>query len=305
MSMELYKKHRPRTLEKVLGASSTTAALDNMLKKGTLPHTILMTGPSGCGKTTIARILKKRLACHDMDFKEINCADSTGIDTIREIARLMPLSPTGGKVRVWLLDEVHMLSTAAQNAALKIFEDTPDHVYFFLCTTDPQKLIKTINTRCCKMPVYDLTYDDLIALMERVLAREKKKLSDEVIEEIAGSAQGSARTALVLLDKIINLEEKDQLKAIAQKLAEDNEAIDLCRALLAKKPVWQTVGKILQNLKGEPESTRYSVLMYARKVLLDNGSHEAYSIICAFENNFYDSKKAGLARACYEAIFSD
>ena len=303
MTTELYKKHRPRALNKMIGAETTVAALENMLAKGTLPHTLLFHGPSGCGKTTLARILKDRLDCHDMDFKEINCSDFRGIDTIREISYLMHLSPTGGKVRIWLLDEVHQLSKDGQNAALKILEDTPSHVYFFLYTTDHRKLMITILTRCCEMPVRLLTHDELESLVNKICKRENVQISEDIREDIVIGAQGSARTALVLLDKILNLKPEEQTEAIQQKLAEENEAIDLCRALFAKKS-WEQITAILKNLKGDPEQVRYAVLGYARSVLLGHKDPMAYKIICAFENNFYDSKNAGLIRACFEAVFA-
>ncbi len=129
---ELYKKHRPKEFKKMVGNVSTVQTLVNMIKRDTLPHTILFHGPSGCGKTTLARILKNQLDCSDVDFKELNCSDHRGVDTIREITRTMNMAPTGGKVRIWLLDEVHQMTKDAQNAALKIFEDTPNHVYFLL-----------------------------------------------------------------------------------------------------------------------------------------------------------------------------
>jgi len=300
---ELYKTHRPRSLRAIIGAESSTAALINMLEKKTLPHTILFSGPSGCGKTTMARILKTELKCHDMDFKEMNCADFRGIDTIRDISRLMHLAPTGGDVRIWLLDEVHQLSKDGQHAALKILEDTPSHVYFFLCTTDPQKLLKTILTRCCQMPVRLLTHDELNTLIQRVLKRENQTVTESVIEEIIFNAQGSARTALVLLDKCLNLKEEEREEAVKVHAAEENEAIELCRALLSKTKEWKKIANILSNLKGEPESVRYAVLGYARAVLLKSQSPQAYGVICAFRDNFYDSKAAGLAAACFEAVF--
>jgi len=299
---ELYKKHRPKTLRAVIGAQETTAALENMLARGTLPHTLLFHGPSGCGKTTLARILKTMLKCSDMDFREMNCSDFRGIDTIRDIARLMHLSPTGGPVRIWLLDEVHQLSRDGQHAALKILEDTPSHVYFFLCTTDPQKLLKTILTRCCEMPVRLLTHTELTMLVTRVVQREQADVSTDTIEEIVCNAQGSARTALVLLDKVLNLPEADRAEAIQQKLAEDNKAIELCRALLQKKD-WRGVCSILQNMTEDPESVRWSVLGYARAVLLKKKDVQAYNVILAFQDHFYDSKQAGLLRACFEAVF--
>ena len=138
---ELYKKHRPKTLARVVGNKSTVEALRSMLEARTLPHTLLFHGPSGTGKTTLARIVKNELGCLPTDFHEHNSSDFRGIDFIRELRSKVNLA-AAGPCRVWIIDECHQLTRDAQNAALKILEDTPSHVYFFLCTTDPQKLIK-------------------------------------------------------------------------------------------------------------------------------------------------------------------
>ena len=158
---ELYKRFRPKSLDAVVGNGGTVAALQKFLKKGNLPHTILFKGPSGCGKTTLARILAKELGCGVLDLREYNSADFRGIDTIRDISRIMTNAPAAGNCRVFILDEAHQLSKDAQNAALKILEDTPKHVYFFICTTDPQKLIATIRSRCTEMPVDLLKLDEM------------------------------------------------------------------------------------------------------------------------------------------------
>src|SRR5688572_25883760 len=141
--MELYKKFRPKTLKGVVGQEGAVSSLQSMIDKGRLPHTILFSGPSGCGKTTIARILKGILECSDLDFFEINCADFKGIDMVRDIRRYVGIPPLHGKSRVWLIDEAHQLTKDAQNAFLKLLEDTPKHAYFMLATTDPQKLLPT------------------------------------------------------------------------------------------------------------------------------------------------------------------
>lgn len=300
MTTELYKKHRPKTFKAMLGADNTVAALQNMVKRNTLPHVILFHGPSGCGKTTLARILRDKLECHEIDWKELNCSDVRGVDSVRKIAQTMTLAATGGPVRIYLLDEVHQWTKDAQHAALKMLEDTPKHVYFFLCTTDPQKLLKTIRTRCCEMPVRNLTYDELEALVKRIIKKEKAKVLDEdVLHEIVSCADGSARVALVLLDKIINLSEEQQLEAVKIKAAEQNESIDLCRALI-KSESWRKITNIIKELKAEPETVRYGVIFYAYACLIGGENKQAYRIICAFEDNFFDSKKAGLIRACYE-----
>lgn len=305
MTEELYKRHRPKTLERVVGNEQTVVALRNMLERKTLPHTILFHGPSGCGKTTLARILKDSLGCKDLDFSEVNASSFRGIDSVRDISRVMHLSPTG-PCRVWLMDEVHKWTNDAQNAALKMLEDTPKHVYFFLCTTEPSKLIKAIQTRCCEMPVRLLTYDEMEKLVVRVAKRENIELSKETMDELLTSAQGSARTLLVLLEKIAHIPEDQRKAAIEARLAEENEAIELCRALVKKAP-WGKVAALLKNLKGDPESVRWAVLGYCRAVLLSNPKPDAqaFFIIQSFSSPFYDSKEAGLAAACYEALFAN
>jgi len=305
---ELYKKHRPKRFRQMVGNENTIRSLQSMLSSGTLPHTLLFYGPSGCGKTTLARILKRELGCKDIDFVELNSASFRGVDTIREVASGIHFPPTASPCRIWLLDEVHKLTNDAQNAALKMLEDTPGHVYFFLCTTMPEKLIKPIRTRCCAMPVRLLTYEELECLLHRILRRESILLSEEVQDELIASAQGCARTLLVLLDKVTNLPEDKQKQAIAERLEEENEAIELCRALI-KGESWKKVAGILKNLKSDPEATRWAVLGYARSVLLnsrgvkDPSAAQAFLVIDCFGKPFYDSKEAGLVAACYDVLY--
>lgn len=298
---ELYKLYRPRTLKDMVGNSTTVSTLEGMIAKGTLPHTILFHGPSGCGKTTLARILKTELKCGKADFRELNLADFRGVDTVREIARNMSMAPIGGVCRIFLLDEVHQLTKDGQNAALKILEDTPSHVYFLLCTTDPGKLLKTIRTRCSELAVSPLDDEEVETLLRTVAKKAEIKLRESVRDEIIKNAEGSARTALVILDKIRHLEGKAQLEAVKRAVEEETVAKELCQALIQKKP-WAAISRILRSLKEEPETTRYAVLGYARAVLLGNGNHmRAYNVICSFEESFIYSKGAGLARACFEA----
>ncbi len=300
MSTELYKKYRPRGLTKMVGNEWAVAALQQMITQKRVPHTILFSGPSGCGKTTLARILGKELGCSAFDFREMNCASHNGIETIREIERTLHQSTLGGSCRVWLLDECHMLTAQAQNAALTMLETTPNHVYFMLCTTDPQKLIKTVRSRCCDIVVKPLTDAQLVSLLTRVAKREKMQVTAEVNEAIIEVSLGSARNALVHLDTVRNLPESQRLAAISAE-ADKEEGIALCRAIL-KGESWRRVGAILKGLTTDPETLRWSVLMYAKAVLLNSGQPRAYRVLCAFEDPFYESKQAGLVRACYEAV---
>jgi len=301
--MELYKKHRPTSMKGIIGNSGTVNALTNMLRRGTLPHTILFHGPSGCGKTTLARILMKQLQCHPMDFAEVNASSFRGIDSIRDVSRTMKLAPMG-PCRVWLFDETHKWTNDAQNAALKMLEDTPDHVYFFLCTTDPQKLIKAIQTRCCQMPVRALTYNEMERLACRICKREEMVLTDDTLGDVIDASNGSARSMLVMLDKLANVSADVRPELAKDGMVDDAEGIDLCRALIARKP-WKAVTSILRNLSADPEAVRWCVLGYARAVLMKKPDHQAYIVIRAFEEPFYESKAAGLLAACFEAIHGD
>ncbi|GAG78293.1 unnamed protein product [marine sediment metagenome] len=130
------------------------------------------------------------------------------------------------------------------------------------------------------------------------------ELSEKVLDEIVSASQGIARTALVLLDKISNLDEEERIQAIEDKIAQENEAIELCRALIKREP-WPKITGILKNLKGEPESIRWAVIGYARAVLLKTNKYQAYLVISCFKDHFYDSKNAGLIYACYEAVHGE
>lgn len=303
--MELYKKYRPKTFKRLAGQPETVSALMGMLKKG-FPHSILLSGPSGCGKTTIARILRGKLRCGEHDFSEMNCADFRGIDMVRDIRGTMNLAPMGGECRIWLIDEAHQLSSQAQNAFLKILEDTPKHVYFMLATTIPEKLLKTIRTRCTDVTVKSVPADAMAEHLGAVLKAEKKTVDSDVIDKIVECAEGSARKALVLLDTVLGMENvKEQMEVVAKASAQ-TAGIEIARALM-KGERWPAVAKILKECNEDPESLRWMILGYFRTVLLGGGKYSARAaqIMSFFENNFYDTKAAGLALCCYLAVTAD
>ncbi len=301
MTIELYKRFRPKSLKRIVGNNETVKALENMLEKGTLPHSILFHGPSGCGKTTLARILSRELGCKKMDFEERNSADFRGIDSIRSIINNMHLQPVGD-CRVYLIDECHRQTLDAMNASLKMLEDTPDHVYFFLCTTEPEKLIKTIRNRCTSMPVSPVGENDLRTLAKRIMRREKMSVADEVIDELIDKAEGSPRAFLVGLDSIKNLEPDEQLEAAKQSITEREEVINLCRALI-KGSNWSVVSKILKELDVEPESARRAILGYCQACLLNpKPNPKAFEIIDIFRDPLYDLGRPGLIAGCFEIV---
>ena len=300
--MELYKKYRPKKLKQMIGQSSSVKVLTTYIRKKKVPHAILFSGPSGCGKTTFARILRKEIKCSKFDFTEKNCRK---IEEIRQIRTRMNQAPIGGKTRVWLLDEAHQLTGDAQNEFLKMLEDTPKHVYFMLATTDPQKLKKTIRTRCTEIVVRTLVKKSMLRLLKDVCDKEKRKMPKDVIDEIIENSDGSARKALVLLDQVIELSnEEDMMEAIKVTTAEI-QGIAIARALFNPRTSWSDMAKILKETTNEePEQIRWMVLGYAKTILLAGGKlpSEAYIVIEAFRDHFYDSKHAGLAAACWEVI---
>lgn len=305
MSLELYKKHRPRTVEEVVGQNSAIAAVKKMLEQKRVPHSILFTGPSGCGKTTLARILRKHLKCSKMDYQEIDGADKNGIETIRQIRSRMYQAPLNGLSRIWVIDECHMLSTQAQNNFLKMLEDTPNHVYFFLATTDPGKLLRTIITRCTEVSLKPISNSAIENLLTSVCKKEGIQLSEEVADKIVSVSQGSARQALVVLNQIMGLNtEEEQLEAIAPERTK-TAAIELFKLLINPKAKWADMAKVLRELQEEPEGIRRLILACSRNVLLKGGpsSSRAFVIIDSFKENYFNTGSAGLAASCYSVLF--
>jgi len=303
--MELYKKYRPTSIKELVGQQEAVSVLNKLIENNKIPHAVLFTGPSGCGKSTCARILKKHLSCSDIDFIELNCADSRGIDTIRDIRSRMGLAPVNGTSKIYFLDESSKLTNDSQSSLLKMLEDTPSHVYFILATTDPQKLLHTIHTRCTEIKLSLLSDNDIKALINSVVSKEKKKITEEVTSRITECAEGSARKSLVLLGSIIELDNEEQQLDFLQKSDQKRQAIDLCRALMNIKSNWSDITKIIKDLDEEVETVRYCVLGYANSILLSNNikmAPRAYLIITCFSDTFVYSKKPGLTAACWEIM---
>lgn len=301
--MSLYHKHRPKTLEEMAGNRDTVESLSTVLAGDDPPHAFLLTGPSGTGKTTAARIISSRLGCEELDFREVDSADFRGVDTIRDIRRNSKLKPMAGKVRVWLLDECHQLTKDAQNALLKALEDPPGHAYFLLATTDPEKLLPTIRTRCMEFSFSPLPERLMKRLLTKVAEAEGKELPEEVAQQIALDSLGSARQALMVLEAVISLPKEEMLRAASRQAEKLNQCIELCRTLI-KGGSWAAVSGILKGLQREdPEKTRRAVMGYCRAVLLGSATCEpkAALILTTFSgSNLYDSGFDGLVGLCAE-----
>ena len=303
--MSLAIDHRPRTFDEVIGNQGTIKGIKSLFdnRADKFPHAILLTGPTGCGKTTVGRIISNVLGAKEADFREIDTADFRGIDTIREIRKQVRLKPQDPKssCRVWLLDECHSISKDGQNALLKALEDAPGHVYFILCTTDPQKLLPTIQGRCTHFVMSPLNEGEMSVLLRKVCRAEKITLPNEARELIYEQSFGHPRNALKLLERVAGLNPEEMAEVIFEEAAKQNAAIDLARALIQKSP-WKKISSILSGLINEDEEKlRRMILSYCNTILLKKEDFQAFIVMDEFSEPFYNTGKPGLTLACFKA----
>ncbi len=303
----LYLKYRPSSFDDMLGNQEVVEILRKQLsQKQSMPKSILLHGPTGCGKTTLARIIATELGAQGSDIREIDSADFRGIDTVREIRKQSAYKPLEGPYRIWILDECHKMTSDAQTALLKALEDTPSHVFYILCTTEPQKLLPTIRGRCAQYQVRTLTEKEMKRLLRRVVTAENETLDKEVYEQIIQDSMGHPRNALQILSQVLAVDGSKRLK-VAKKAAEtQSKTIELCRALVRKEP-WYIVAGILNGLKGEdPESIRRAVLGYCQAILLGkNPDLSVAEIMQEFIEPFYNSGFPGLTFACISVLLGE
>lgn len=228
----LYRKYRPLTFESVVGQQHIVSTLEHAVAEGRLSHAYLFCGPRGTGKTTMARILAKALLCEKAegaraagatgcnpdgtcpectaiaegthpDVYELDAASRTGVDNVREeIINSVSFAPVRGTYKVYIIDEVHMLTTQAFNALLKTLEEPPSHVIFVLCTTDPQKILETILSRCQRFDFHRISNDDIIGRLRYICEQEGFAFDEEALEVVARHARGGMRDALSTLEQL-------------------------------------------------------------------------------------------------------
>jgi DNA polymerase III subunit gamma/tau len=307
--MELYRKHRPNTLDEIVGNGQIVESLRAMAEKGNIPHAVLFSGESGCGKTTFARIIKNMVGCSDMDYREIDAVAMSGIDMVRDLREEVNLMPMAGKAKVYLLDECHRLggtgNSAASDCLLKALEECPDFVYFILATTNPEKLSKTLRNRCVEMVVSPLSVEQIAKkLLYPICKKEGKEVPKNVLVRIAEVSAGSCRRALTALQSIIDMPVERMKDADLVIMSEDSQVIELCR-LLVKGAPFKKCAEILRTIKEDPESVRRIVLGYLNSVLLNTGSVKVAEQIVAFEKNYYDTGKAGLTLSVFSACLQE
>lgn len=304
--MPLHLKYRPKTFAELEGNQATVNALQTVFgRESDFPHAVLLTGGAGQGKTSSARIIANMVGCDPTEIREYDIGDLRGIDSIREIRQKMIMSPLNGKVKVYILDEVGQATSEFQACLLKTLEDTPKHVYFILCTTDPEKLSKPILSRCMTFTFESLPERNIVHLLKKVLKAENvEDVPEDVLSQIAQDSLGSCRTALVILDKIIDLPPEKMKAAAAQRAMEESKTLELCRCLMNSHSTWSQTAAILNGLNGIPaEKIRHAVLGYATACIRKGQENlRAFLILDTFKANYFDSKDAGLWHNCYAMI---
>jgi DNA polymerase-3 subunit gamma/tau len=250
----LYLTYRPQTFEEVAGQKAIVRTLKNALASGKMAHAYLFAGPRGTGKTTMARLFAKALDCEEglghqcnkcsnclaisegshPDVIEIDAASNNGVDQVRDLIDKVKYAPIKGKYKVYIIDEVHMMSTGAFNALLKTLEEPPENVIFILCTTEPYKVLPTILSRCQRFDFSKLSDEEMRGKLLEVLTQEKTVYDEEGVKAVIALADGGMRDALSILDQVLaysgnQLHEKDVLAIYG--LASLEEKITLLQSL--------------------------------------------------------------------------
>lgn len=244
--LALYRKYRSKNFDELVGQEAIKQTLENSLKIQKISHAYLFSGPRGTGKTSVARLFAKALNCEKgngeicnecsncrainegshPDVIEIDAASNSGVDEVRELIEKVKYAPIQGKYKVYIIDEVHMMTNSAFNALLKTLEEPPSYVVFILCTTEPYKLLPTILSRCQRYEFKKITDAELKKLITHVLKEEGVSAANDAINLIVELANGGARDSLSLLDQVIsyagsNIEEEDVIKMFGLVSSQD------------------------------------------------------------------------------------
>lgn len=274
--LALARKYRPKQFSELVGQAHTVTTLVNALDNQTLHHAFLFTGTRGVGKTSIARIFAKALNCEEsisstpcekcsscleiangssLDLIELDAASHTGVDNMRDILNNAQYLPTKSRFKIYLIDEVHMLSSSSFNALLKTLEEPPEHIKFLFATTDPQKLPVTILSRCLQFNLQKISVETIEQQLSDILKKETINFEEGSLKYIAQSADGSMRDALSLLDQIIAYCNNDIKKETVIKIlgvVSQSDLLELAQHIFTKDT--QKLLTIAQNMATNGEN---------------------------------------------------
>lgn len=306
--MTLHVDYQLQKLDDFIGQDSLVESLTTVItREEDIPHAFLFVGPAGCGKTTLAYIVANKIGCSEFDTHYYNAANTRGIETIREINNSMPFAPTAGKRKMYILDEVHQVTGPAQEALLEMLLHPPAHVYFTLCTTQPESLKDTFIRRTHQYVVKPLQRTQVVNLLKRVCKEEGlEDYPESVMRKIAGVCWGSPGQALKMLDQVIDMEDEEEAKkAIEEVTVSETTVKDIATTLLSKelspKNKWAELRKLLTNFDADAEQTRRALLGYFSVVLLNTSDPQVAKMMALFTDTFMYLGKPGLVLACYYA----
>ena len=319
----LYRKYRPLTFDSVVGQQHIVSTLEHAITEGRLSHAYLFCGPRGTGKTTMARILAKALLCRNAeaaraegasgcmpdgtceeceliaegnhpDVYELDAASRTGVDNVREeIINSVNFAPVRGKYKIYIIDEVHMLTTAAFNALLKTLEEPPAHVIFVLCTTDPQKILETILSRCQRFDFHRIGNEDIEHRLAYVCEREGFDYDDEALAIVARHAKGGMRDALSTLEQLSVFgngtvhaddarsllgEVSDQILGEFARAIADRDVADLYGLIRAQVEEGNDLLELTRDLVAHVRDVYVACVAGARAELFEGGSEQAEAL---------------------------
>ncbi len=295
--MVIYRKYRPQKFSEVIGQDGVIRVLESEIKQGRISHAYLFTGPRGLGKTTVSRLMAKAVNCENrkegesepcnkcqscldimsgrhFDLIELDAASQTGVDNVREnIIAYSRLTPTRGKYKVFIIDEVHMLSTSAFNALLKTLEEPPAYVIFILATTEIHKLPETIISRCQRFNFARVSLSEITERLKRIAKEEKIKIDEKILKVIASRSGGCVRDAESLFSQILALEDDNVVTSEEAELvmpSSQTEYLIEMLELLFKKDTSEGVRKINQLIEEGIDLEQFVLEMieFLRKLLL-------------------------------------
>ena len=328
MYLALYRKYRPRTFDEVIGQDHIITTLKNQIKLDKISHAYLFTGSRGTGKTTTAKIFAKAINCTNssdgspclecetckaldktnIDVLEIDAASNNGVDEIRDLREKVKYPPVVGKYKVYIIDEVHMLSTSAFNALLKTLEEPPAHTVFILATTEVHKLPATILSRCIRFDFKLVSVEDLSAILRKILKEEGVTFDEQAISVIARAGEGSVRDTLSIADRCVSYSGNN---LTYQKVVEvlgisEKETLIALSDLILKKDVGSALvelDKVLSSGKS-PLVFASNLISYFRDLLLIYSIGDKAREIVVVKDDIYEKMKGQATAENYGELVS-
>lgn len=326
MYLALYRKYRPKTFNEVIGQDHIVKTLINQIKLDKISHAYLFCGSRGTGKTSTAKIFAKAINCvgskdgspclecdvcksldgTNIDVLEIDAASNNGVDEIRDLREKVKYPPVVGKYKVYIIDEVHMLSTSAFNALLKTLEEPPAHTVFVLATTEVHKLPATILSRCLRFDFKLVSLEELSSLLKKVLESENVKYDEQAINIIARAGEGSVRDTLSIADRCVSFagDELTYQKVLAVLGVSEREILIKVTDHILTKSVGEALVELDSVLSGGKSPLVFSndLISYFRDLLLVYTLGDASREIVVVKDDIFEKMKAQATKENYAVI---